>query len=193
MRTLLTIVCAGALLAACSDSKRETRTAYDAPRENQTLRPSHNTPSPAAEARPMGDVNSPNGGDRAMVRDQEFGEQGTRPSEAMRVEPARTGDATRAEPDNTRVNERDRDGATATPMDQGGSSTDRAITAEIRKAVVGDDTLSFTAKNVKIITKDGNVVLRGPVKTENERASILAKAQRVAGSERVTNQLEVTK
>lgn len=193
MRTLVTLVCASALLAACSDTKRETRTAYDAPRENQTLGPSHNTPSPAAEPRAMGDANSPNGNDRTMVRDQDFGEQGTRPSEAMRVEPAGTGDATRSEPDNTGVNTRDRDRAAVTPMDQGGSSSDRAITAEIRKAVVGDDTLSFTAKNVKIITKDGNVVLRGPVKNENERASILAKAQRVAGPERVTNQLEIAK
>jgi osmotically-inducible protein OsmY len=78
-------------------------------------------------------------------------------------------------------------------MDQGNSESDRAITAEIRKAVVGDATLSFTAKNVKIITKDGNVVLRGPVKNVDERAAIQAKAVRVAGPSRVDNQLEVTK
>jgi osmotically-inducible protein OsmY len=109
------------------------------------------------------------------------------------VDPATPGATVADEPDNTGVNRRDRDLDTMTPMDQGTSDDDRAITAEIRKAVVGDGTLSFTAKNVKIITKDGNVVLRGPVKSEHERASILAKANRVAGPSRVTNQLEVAK
>jgi hyperosmotically inducible protein len=85
-------------------------------------------------------------------------------------------------PDNTRVNRRDRGGATLTPMDQGPSDADRKITRDIRQAVMKDSTLSFTAKNVKIITVDGKVTLRGPVKTEAERSAIEAAARKVVGN-----------
>jgi hypothetical protein len=93
-------------------------------------------------------------------------------------------------PDNTRVNTRDRDDRQLTPMDQGGSESDRTTTQKIRQAVVGDKALSFNAKNVKIITVNGRVTLRGPVKSDAERASIEAKAREVAGTQ-VDNQLEV--
>jgi hyperosmotically inducible protein len=78
-------------------------------------------------------------------------------------------------------------------MDQGGSESDRKITQQIRQAVVNDGSLSFTAKNVKIITVDGKVTLRGPVKTEQERAAIEAAAKRIAGAAVVDNQIEVKK
>ena len=94
---------------------------------------------------------------------------------------------------NTRVNERDRDEGALTPMDQKENQTDREITQRIRKAVVGDDSLSFTAKNVKIITRDGRVTLRGPVKSDQERTSIERAATTVAGPQRVVNQLEVSR
>ena len=84
--------------------------------------------------------------------------------------------------DNTRINQRDRGGATLTPMNQGGSESDRKITRDIRRAVMGDSTLSFTAKNVKIITVDGKVTLRGPVKTAAERSAIEAAARKVVGN-----------
>jgi len=93
--------------------------------------------------------------------------------------------------DNTGKNERDRSGSTATPGDQGGSEADRRVTQEIRKAVVDDDKLSMTAKNVKIITTDGVVTLRGPVKSSQEKAQIASLAQRVKGVKRVDNQLEI--
>jgi osmotically-inducible protein OsmY len=93
--------------------------------------------------------------------------------------------------DNTRVNKRDRKDATTTPMDQGGSETDRKITQQIRKAVMDDKSLSFSAKNVKIITTDGKVTLRGTVKNDQERAAIEAAAQKVAGQGRIDNQIEV--
>jgi len=93
-------------------------------------------------------------------------------------------------PDNTGVNARDRNGQQLTPMDQGGSESDRSTTQKIRQAVVGDKGLSFTAKNVKIITVNGRVTLRGPVNSAAERASIEAKARDVAGAQ-VDNQLEV--
>jgi hypothetical protein len=94
-------------------------------------------------------------------------------------------------PDNTRVNARDKGGKTLTPMDQGPSAEDRKITQLIRQSVVKDGSLSFTAKNVKIITINGKVTLRGPVKTEAERSSIETAARNVTGVGQVDNQLEI--
>jgi len=93
--------------------------------------------------------------------------------------------------DNTRRNVRDRDGATLLPGDQGNSETDRTMTQQIRKALMKDRDLSTTAKNVKIITVNGNVTLRGVVKTDQEKTDIVAKAKQVAGVTQVNNQLEV--
>ncbi len=96
-------------------------------------------------------------------------------------------------PDNSRVNERDRDAHALTPMDQGSSEGDRKITQQIRQAVMKDGSLSFTAKNIKIITINGKVTLRGPVKTDAERSAIEAAAKSVAGATQIDNQLEVKK
>jgi osmotically-inducible protein OsmY len=97
------------------------------------------------------------------------------------------------EADNSRVNARDRSGTTLTPMDQGSSESDRKITQRIRQAVVADSSLSFGAKNVKIITIGGKVTLRGAVKTDGERMKIAAAARKVAGDAQVENFLEVGK
>ena len=94
--------------------------------------------------------------------------------------------------DNTKINVRDRNGAALTPMDQGGGK-DRDITAAIRRAVVSDGALSFTGKNVKIITVGGKVTLRGPVKSDQEKTAIEAKAKSTTGVSDVDNQLEVKK
>jgi hypothetical protein len=105
----------------------------------------------------------------------------------------RTPPAAGVAPDNTKVNERDRSSAAVTPLDQRENATDLDITQQIRKAVMADDTLSFTAKNVKIITAGGKVTLRGPVKTDAERNAIDAAARKVAGVTQVDNQIEVKK
>ncbi len=97
----------------------------------------------------------------------------------------------RREPDNTGINKRDTDDRTLTPMDQSNSSNDLKITQDIRKAVVGAGGLSFTAKNVKIITRNANVVLRGPVKNASEKTRIDELARACAGVTHVDNQLEV--
>jgi osmotically-inducible protein OsmY len=94
-------------------------------------------------------------------------------------------------PDNTGRNVRDRGGATLTPGDQSESKADRTLTQQIRKAVVADKSLSTTAKNIKIITINGVVTLRGPVKNLQEKETIAAKAQQVAGVTNIDNQLEV--
>jgi len=98
-----------------------------------------------------------------------------------------------AAPDNSRVNKRDKDGQQLTPMDQGGSEGDRKITQQIRQAVMKDGSLSFTAKNVKIITINGKVTLRGPVNTAAERSAIEAAAKSAAGVSQVDNQLDIKK
>lgn len=93
--------------------------------------------------------------------------------------------------DNTAKNERDRSGDTKTSGDQSNSPEDIKITAAIRRAVVGDKSLSMTAKNVKIITADGVVTLRGPVDNANEKATIAKLAKSAAGQAKIENQLEV--
>jgi osmotically-inducible protein OsmY len=93
--------------------------------------------------------------------------------------------------DNTDKNERDRNAAALTPGDQGESESDREITQKIRQGVVKDDALSITGKNVKIITVDGVVTLRGPVKNSEEKAAVAAIAQAAAGVKKVDNQIEV--
>jgi osmotically-inducible protein OsmY len=93
--------------------------------------------------------------------------------------------------DNTGKNERDRSGETQTSGDQSNSSQDTQTTAAIRRAVVKDKSLSATAKNVKIITANGTVTLRGPVKNDAEKTKIAELAQSAAGSAKIDNQLEV--
>jgi hyperosmotically inducible protein len=97
------------------------------------------------------------------------------------------------EADNSRVNARDRSGNTLTPTGQGSSEVDRKLTQQIRQAVVSDSSLSFTAKNVKIITLGGKVTLRGSVKTDQERLTIGATAKKIAGEAQVDNFLEVSR
>ena len=103
--------------------------------------------------------------------------------------------APNTDPSNTRVNERDRNSANLTPMDQGSSASDRTITQQIRKDLMKDKSLSFSAKNVKVITIDGKVTLRGTVKSEAERSAVEAAARRATGGDgaRVDSQLEVSK
>ncbi len=92
--------------------------------------------------------------------------------------------------DNSGRNERDRSGETKTPGDQSNSAADTEMTAAIRRAVMQDDSLSMAAKNVKIITADGVVTLRGPVKTAAEKAAVEKHAKSV-GQAKIDNQIEV--
>ena len=93
--------------------------------------------------------------------------------------------------DNTDKNDRDRSGETKTSGDQSESPEDIKITAAIRRAVVADDSLTMTATNVKIITANGVVTLRGPVKTTEEKTKIGQLAKANAGKAKIENQLEV--
>ena len=95
------------------------------------------------------------------------------------------------EADNTGRNVRDRGGDTKTPGDQAENEGDRTITQNIRRSLTSDDSLSTNAKNVKIISRDGVVTLRGPVKSQEEKTKIEEKAKQVAGVKSVDNQLEI--
>ena len=92
--------------------------------------------------------------------------------------------------DNTGVNARDRDSSAKTPFDQKENKDDVATTADVRKRIVSSD-MSTDAKNVKIITENGRVTLRGPVKSADEKSQIEKIASDVAGAGKVDNQLEV--
>jgi hypothetical protein len=115
--------------------------------------------------------------------------------EARRTEPREpagggVNEPARNEPERARTAATD-EGTELSPLDQGSSEIDIDLTQRIRKALMDDDTLSFKAKNAKVITRDGHVTLRGAVKTPAEKAAIGKAAVAVAGVARVTNQLEV--
>jgi osmotically-inducible protein OsmY len=93
--------------------------------------------------------------------------------------------------DNTGRNVRDRNDQAVTPGDQGSSDADLKITQEIRRALTDSDQLSTNAKNVKIVTLDRVVTLRGPVGSSAERDAVVKVAKSTAGVQRVDNQLEV--
>ena len=109
----------------------------------------------------------------------------------VQMRPAFAQPAVNSAPDNSAQNVRDRNHQTLTAMDQSNKPEDLTLSSKIRQAVEKDDQLSTEAKNIKIITIDGAVTLRGPVKTEAERANIVAKAAQIAGDINVHNELEV--
>jgi hyperosmotically inducible protein len=99
-----------------------------------------------------------------------------------------------ATPDNTKANREDRNKAAMTADQQKMNRSERAITRKIRRALVADDSLSTYAHNVKIITRDGLVTLRGPVRSAEEKKLVEAKAAEIAGgTEKVTSQISIAK
>lgn len=91
---------------------------------------------------------------------------------------------------NTGINKRDRDDKTLTPMDQMNNESDLKITQEIRQALMKDE-FSMDAKNIKVITRNGAVTLRGPVKTAAELEKISALVKGMPGIKSIDNQLQV--
>lgn len=93
-------------------------------------------------------------------------------------------------PDNTGVNVRDRNDAEKTPVSQSQSDADIKLTANIRQKVT-DTKLSVNAQNIKIITQNGQVTLRGPVNSVEEKQQLETIANGIAGADNVDSQLEV--
>lgn len=94
-------------------------------------------------------------------------------------------------PDNSKKNMRDRNDQNPTPMDQGGSAQDTKITRDIRKEISHKKEVSTNGKNVKIITVNGVVTLRGPVASSQEKHLINDIACKIAGPTKVKNEMEV--
>jgi hyperosmotically inducible protein len=95
-------------------------------------------------------------------------------------------------PDNTTVNKRDRDPGQATADQQKENRSDRDLTKQIRQSIMADKSLSSYAHNVKIISQNGTVTLKGPVKSGDEKTAVIAKAVAVAGgADKVTDQITV--
>src|SRR4030095_7438050 len=94
-------------------------------------------------------------------------------------------------PDNTKVNQRDKDRTEPTADQQKESKSDRDIAQQIRQSIVKDKSLSTYAHNIKVITQHGQVTLKGPVQSEDEKKAIEAKAAEVAGENKVSSELNV--
>ena len=111
---------------------------------------------------------------------------------ASALHPAIHAQSTPPKPDNSAVNKQDRNSDAVTADQQKMNPADRALSDKIRQAVVADKSLSTYAHNVKIISQDGTVTLKGPVRSDQERQSIVAKAVEVTGSEqKVINQMTI--
>ncbi len=162
MKSCLTALCAIVLLAGCNRSSTDTTSSYE-PKNAPRLSTNSGTLTPTSRST----------------------------NDASRLYPGGTNAASSKEPDNTGKNVRDRATNALTSGDQGSSESDREITRGIRKAIVGKEDFSTSAKNIKIITTEGKVTLRGPVNSEEEKKSIAAMAQSVPGVSSVDNQLEV--
>jgi len=94
-------------------------------------------------------------------------------------------------PDNTKVNKRDQDQSRPTAGQQKENQSDREITRQIRRSITQDKDFSTYARNIKIITQAGNVTLRGPVRSEEEKKAIEAKANEVAGAGHVKSEIQI--
>lgn len=93
--------------------------------------------------------------------------------------------------DNTKMNQRDRDPNASTADQQANNRSDRDITQQVRKAIIADKTFSTYAHNVKVITQNGQVTLKGPVRSDDEKHAIEAKATSIAGDGKVNSELTV--
>jgi hyperosmotically inducible periplasmic protein len=104
---------------------------------------------------------------------------------------AQTSDSA-TQPDNTKINQRDRDPNQPTADQQKNNRSDRMLTKDIRRSIMADKSLSTNAHNVKIISQNGIVTVKGPVNSDDEKRAVIAKAIAVAGSaDKVTDQISV--
>jgi hyperosmotically inducible periplasmic protein len=93
--------------------------------------------------------------------------------------------------DNTKVNQRDKSANEPTADQQKNNRSDRDITQQIRSSITKDKSLSTYAHNVKIITQNGQVTLKGPVRSDDEKKAVEAKAGEIAGADKITSELDV--
>jgi hyperosmotically inducible periplasmic protein len=105
---------------------------------------------------------------------------------------AQAPDAPDPKADNTKVNKRDRATGEPTADQQKNNRTDLDLTKDIRRSIMDDKSLSTYAHNVKVISQNGTVTLKGPVKSEEEKKAVLSKAASiVGGSDKINDQMSV--
>ena len=184
MRNILLVSCL-LIMSACASHERTGRPLATRQTEPSTAggevhaRRMRHDPAPTAiEREPIATPRAADVAKDDRVRTSDDGVAGVPPPEPSE----------RREANNAAVNQRDHERATTVPRDQ---RDDLKTTQQIRQAVVKDSSLSVQAKNVKIVSEDGRVTLRGPVKTTAERTAIADHAEHVVGAGRVDNQLEV--
>jgi hyperosmotically inducible protein len=90
-------------------------------------------------------------------------------------------------PDNSKQNKNQ----TQTADTQTNAKSDRLITQKIRKAIMADKTLSTYAHNVKIVTVNGAVTLKGPVQSEEEKQKVASEAANAVSADKITNEITV--
>lgn len=201
-------VAAVAMLAGCGESPSNVNNNPDSTQRTTSSTSPNPTPRTGDQAAANTPARSSNDDVRAADQaratkaDGDAAKAGVKPSNPGVAKPigvpsSATGvgdatDAATAQPrkvDNSGQNEVDKDAQSVTPMDQGNSEADIGITQGIRKALVADKALSVNAQNLKIITKDGVVVLRGPVASKTEADTVLEHVSHVNGVTRVENQI----
>ena len=116
-----------------------------------------------------------------------YSSQGQQPTATPRGPAA----ADSTEADNTKRNSTEQNKNTDTAEKQSNNKDDLSLTQKIRQEVITDGSLSMNAKNIKIIVRDGKVMLRGPVDSQQEKDTIATKAGEIAGKDKVDNQLEI--
>lgn len=110
-------------------------------------------------------------------------------SQAARADEKET--TTHTEADNSKVNVRDQKSTALTSDDQTSKKSDVELIRKIRRSLTSDSSLSVNAQNVKIISHAGNVILKGPVNSYDERAAVERTAENIAGKENVASELTV--
>ena len=110
---------------------------------------------------------------------------------ATQQAPAASDSAQAPAADNTKLNQQDRNDNPTTAQQQKENPSDRELTQHVRRAIMQDKSLSTYAHNVKVISRNGTVTPKGPVRSENEKQAIEAKANEVAGKDKVVNDLTV--
>jgi hyperosmotically inducible protein len=103
----------------------------------------------------------------------------------------RTQDAQQPAADNAKNNKGDQSSGAMTADKQKMNPADRDLTKKVRAALHSDSTLSTYAHNIKIVSQDGKVTLKGPVRSDDEKSAVEAKATEIAGAGNVTSQLTV--
>jgi len=94
--------------------------------------------------------------------------------------------------DNTKKNQIHNGSQAVSADQQSNSASDVEVTRQIRKELTSNDALSTYAKNVKIITNSGVVVLKGPVKSSKEKEIVESQAAKIAGADKVRSELEIS-